>query len=327
MGVPPSAQKQFNERYSADVDDFFPHGITIHVGDSLRFVPANFHTVDLPARGQKPLSLIVPAGTKANESDAAGAPFWFNGQSNLGFNPVVLRSSFGRRLAYTGAKRVESGLPIQNRPKPMLVRFSRAGRFTFYCDVHPGMKGTVRVVSRRHAISSARQDARTVRAQVTRDLAIAKTLAPSAHPAPNVVQVGAAGVHGVELLGFLPQTLNVPVGTTVTFTMPTGSVEAHTATTGPGDPEKDPTSYLGKLAASFNSPVFDPAAVYPSDPPPAAAAFTASSHGNGFWNSGVLDSVAASPLPQANRVTFSQAGTYTFHCLIHPFMQATVVVS
>ncbi|MEA2254813.1 MAG: Cupredoxin-like domain, partial [Solirubrobacteraceae bacterium] len=28
----------------------------------------------------------------------------------------------------------------------------------------------------------------------------------------------------------------------------------------------------------------------------------------------------------SNAVTFSQAGTYTFYCLIHPFMKGTVVV-
>ena len=36
--------------------------------------------------------------------------------------------------------------------------------------------------------------------------------------------------------------------------MTTGSYEDHTATTGPGDPEKAPTSYLGKVAASLNGP-------------------------------------------------------------------------
>jgi len=327
LGEPRSAQKQFNETYSADVDDFFPHGITIHVGDSVRFVPTSFHTVDIPAKGKKPLALILPASTKANENDAAGLPFWFNGQANLGFNPAVLRSGFGKRFKYTGAKRIESGLPIQAHPKAMTVTFPKAGTYTFHCDVHPGMHGTVRVVSRHRTVSSAKQDARTIKAQVTRDLATAKSLVSSAHPPANSVQVGVAGAHGVEYYGFLPETLNVPLGTTVTFAMPAHSLEAHSATTGPGDPEKDPNSYLGKLANSFNAPVFDPAAVYPSDPPPAPAAFSSASHGNAFWNSGVLDSEAASPLPQANRVTFTQAGTYVFHCLIHPFMRGTVVVS
>lgn len=326
MGEPKNVQRQFNETYSADVDAFFPLGVTIHVGDRVRFVPSAFHTVDLPPKGKKPLPLILPAATKANESDAAGAPFWFNGQSNIGFNPAVLRFGFGKTFRYTGLNRVESGLPIQAKPKPMTVIFERAGTYMFHCDVHPGMHGTVRVVSRRHAIPSARQDARRVKAQVTRDLTIAKTIG-TAHPPANTVQVGSASVQGVEHFGFLPQTISVPAGTTVTFTMVKTSREAHSATIGPGDPEKDPNSYLGKLAGSFNSPVFDPAAIYPSDPPPAPAPFAPTSHGNGFWNSGVLDEDSATPLPPANAVTFTTPGTYQVYCLIHPFMHGTVVVT
>ena len=38
--------------------------------------------------------------------DAAGAPFWFNGQPGVGFNPVLLKSAFGKSRSYTGAKAV-----------------------------------------------------------------------------------------------------------------------------------------------------------------------------------------------------------------------------
>jgi plastocyanin len=121
----------------------------------------------------------------------------------------------------------------------------------------------------------------------------------------------------------------VKVGTTVTFTMPTGSSEAHTATTGPGDPESEPDSYIGQLAAAFEgAPVIPGAAAYPSDlPGQTAAQLTPSLHGNGFWNTGTLDQDENSPPPAANQVTFAQAGSYTFYCLIHPFMKATVTVT
>ena len=77
--------------------------------------------------------------------DAAGAAFWFNGQPALGINPLLLKSNFGKTLKYTGAKAVNSGLPLANRPKPFKVRFPRAGKFTYFCSVHPGMKAKVRV--------------------------------------------------------------------------------------------------------------------------------------------------------------------------------------
>jgi len=117
------------------------------------------------------------------------------------------------------------------------------------------------------------------------------------------------------------------VGTTLTFRMQAASFEAHTATTGPGDPGAETPSYLQELAKSFEAPVIDPRATYPSDQPGAPAVLTPTLHGNGFWNSGAIDASAATPLQDSNSVTFGAAGTYTFYCLIHPFMKATVTVS
>jgi plastocyanin len=325
MGVPVKQQKAFQTR-GTDVNDFFPHGVTVHVGDSVRFVPTGFHSVDIPARHGHPLPLLIPGPPVSGSLDAAGSPFWFNGQPSIGFNPAVAAATgLGKRFTYTGAKAILSGLPVSEHPKPMLVKFRKRGTYTYFCNVHPGMKGTVRVLPRSRRIPSARKDRAALKKQVAKALAVAKGITKVTVP-QNTVAVGLAGAHHVEYYGFLPATMTVPVGTRVTFNMPVGSAEVHTATTGPGNPETDPGSYLGKLAGSLNSPAFDPAAVYPSDPPPAAASLTPTSHGNGFWNSGAMDSLAASPLPAANAVTFSAAGTYEFYCLIHPFMHGTVVV-
>ena len=326
MGLPPSAGKSF-ERASSDVNDFFPHGVTIHVGDSVKFRPTGFHTIDFPARGAAPLPLVSPNGQKvAGANDAAGAPFWFNGQDQLGFTPALVKSAFGKRFTYTGSARIESGLPIAQRNKPIVIRFPKAGSFTYYCNVHPGMKGVVRVRAKSRRIPSARADAKALKAQVARDLKIAKRLSKTTPPA-GVVDVGSAGPNGVEYFGFFPKSVTVPVGTTLRFQMSKGSREDHTATTGPGaDVEQNPFGYLGKLASSFQAPVFDPAAVYPSDAPGAPAGLTPTAHGNGFWNSGVMDTSNASPLPPANSVKLAAAGTYQFVCLIHPFMRGTVIV-
>ncbi len=130
----------------------------------------------------------------------------------------------------------------------------------------------------------------------------------------------------MDQFAFLPRTLTVPAGTTVRFEMPTKSREAHTATFGPGDPIKEEGSYLGKLAASFVQPVFDPIAFYPSDVPGTVGTVNAAAHGNGFWNSGFLDQDPLYPTPSANSATFDTPGTYEYFCLIHPFMHGTVVV-
>jgi plastocyanin len=326
MGPAPKVEKQLNTRFSSDVNDFFPHGTTIHVGDRIRFVPSNFHTVDFPRSGQGAVPLFSPTGQNVSGAlDAAGQPFWFNGQPQLGFTPSLLRSGFGKTFTFNGRRRVESGLPLQNKPKPMTVRFTRAGTFTFLCDVHAGMKGTVRVLSRGRPIPTARQHAAKVKAQVARGLRIARSLA-STKPPSGVVSVGASGRGGVERFEMFPRTLTVPVGTTVRFQMSARTFEVHTATFGPGDPETQPDSYLGQLAASLTQPVANPAALYPSERPGTLATLTSTLHGNGFWNAGVMDRARATPPPSSNSVKFGERGQFTFHCLIHPFMTGTVVV-
>ena len=105
--------------------------------------------------------------------------------------------------------------------------------------------------------------------------------------------------------------------------MARGDVETHTATVGPGDPAKEPTSYLGKIVASLESPSTDQKAVYPSDPPTTPADLTPTIHGKGFRSMGALDS-NPSPLPQQSQARFAAAGTYTVYCIIHPFMKGTI---
>jgi plastocyanin len=327
MGEPPSSVNTFERQFGSDVNDFFPHGVKIHVGDRIRFVPTGFHTVNFPARGKAPLPLVAPSGnTIAGVNDAAGAPFWFNGQPDLQFNPALVSSSlFGKRVTLNRSKGLVSGLPLSNRPKPFTVRFTKSGKFTYFCNVHPGMKGTVRVLRSSARIPSAAADRKAVKRTVKRDLATAKKLATKKAPT-NTVNVGTAGPGGVDFYGMVPGNLAVPVGTTVNFRMDPLSREVHTATFGPGNPETQPTSYLGQIAASFQGAQLDQRGVYPSERPGTPAAYTAALHGNGFWNSGVLDNGASTPLPASNSVTFAQAGTFNYYCLIHPFMHGVITV-
>jgi plastocyanin len=324
MGLPPGNQKAF-EKAGGDANAFFPGTIRIHAGDVVAFAPVGFHTVDMPAGGG-PLPLIAPSPKKVVAADAAGLPFWFHARNEVGFDPRLLKSSFGRTLVKR-TSRITSGLPLANRPKPMKVRFNRAGRYTYYCNIHPGMKGTVRVVAKGAPIPSAKADGARVRAQVAKALATLKALPARTKPPANTVSVGAEGPGGASFYGMLPDKLTVAAGTTVTFAMPARSTEVHTATFGPGDPDQK-TSYLGAIAASFQgSPLFDARGVYPSEPPRSPpAALSPALHGNGFWNSGIMDAVAPGPLPGSGSVRLTTPGTYAFVCLIHPFMKGTIAV-
>ncbi len=326
-GEPPKNIKAFN-KLGAEANDFFPHGISVHLGDSVKFIPGSFHTVDFPAKGGAKQPLFSANGQKvAGVSDAAGQPFWFNGQDQYGFTPTLVKDLWGKKVSYNGKKREASGLPLQNHPKPFVVKFTRTGTFTYFCNIHPGMKGRVKVVPRTRKVGSNKKDAAVVKRAVARDLKEAKTLGKATIPA-GTVRVGNEAPHGVHFYGFLPQTLHVTTGTTVTFRMPAGATDEHTATTGPGNPETEPNSYLGQIAASFQgSPVFDPRGVYPSDPAGTPASLTPTTHGNGFWNSGVMDVEKSTPqTPSFNTVKFTAPGTYQFFCMIHPFMHGTVVV-
>jgi plastocyanin len=325
MGVPPASQKAF-EKASSDVNAFFPVNVRIHKGDAVSFEPVGFHTVDMPASGG-PLPLVSPTGKKvASSLDAAGLPFWFNARDEIGFDKRLLTSNFGKTLV-KGAVRINSGLPLARKPKPMRVRFDKAGLYTYYCNIHPGMKGTVRVVGRGTPVPSPKSDAARVKAQVAKALAAALAIPKMTKPAANTISVGAEGKGGVSYFGMLPNTLTVPAGTRVTFAMAAGSSDIHTATFGPGDPDKK-TSYLGAIAASFQgSPVLDARGVYPSEPPGSPTAeLTPTIHGNGFWNTGIMDAVAASPLPASGAVTLTTPGTYQFVCVIHTFMKGTITV-
>jgi len=326
MGLPTADQKTFNKSYNADVNAYFPSSVSVHVGDKVKFEPTGFHTVELLGKGKKATPLLTPTGQASADQDAAGANFWFDGQPQVGFTPSLGKGLFGKSASFDGSKSVESGLPLSNKPKPFTIAFKKAGTFTYICNVHPGMKGTVKVLAKSKSVPSAKSDAKRADDQIASAKKVAKGLGSTKPPA-NTVSVGAAGKGGVENYGFFPSALTVSAGTTVTFSMAKGSFEVHTATTGPGNPETEPQSYLGTLAASLQSPVWASPAIYPSDPPGAPAALTPASHGNGFWNAGALDNTSATPqLPSSSKVTFSAPGTYQFYCMIHPFMHGTVTV-
>jgi plastocyanin len=326
MGTPPSAGKSL-EKYEVDVDAFFPSTIKVHVNDKVAFTPVGFHNVDLPAKGGKAAALFAPTGKKiAGENDAAGQPFWFNGQDQLGFAPALLNMLYGKTVSYNGSKGVQSGLPLGDKLKPLTVKFTKKGSFTYYCDVHPGMKGKVQVVAAKSSAPSVKAVKSAVAKQVAKAVKTAKGLDKRTAPA-NTFYDGLHGSGGVEKLAFVPKSRTVKVGDVITFKMDSGSMEPHTASTGPGNIE-DPKSYIGGIAAGFEGAVFPGVATYPSDPPPAGmVTLVPTLHGNGFWSSGVMDAVGASPLPGSSSVKIGAAGTYSFYCLIHPFMKATVTAS
>jgi plastocyanin len=309
--------KSFNKTYNPDINAFFNKKTTINVGDTVSFQIRGFHDIDIPAKGGRALPLLVP-GKTATGNDFSGNPFWWSGRVPIiGFNPALLAP--GKSGTYNGKKRLDSGLPL-GKPKPFNITFTKPGTYKYFCDVHPGMVGTVVVKPAGAAIPSAKQDAKAAVAQATADIKAGKKAAAAAAKQPaDTISLGASAPGGVELYDMFPSSLTVNAGTTVTFQMSKSTFEVHTATFGD-------TKTLTALAKGFQGVPFPAQGVYPSDPP-GTITESLTSHGNGFANTGALDrnSATAQILP-SSQIKFTQAGTYHFICLIHPFMHGTIIV-
>ncbi len=320
-GGPVKFQNKLAKATGAGVNNFMINKVTINIGDSVVWdakAQANgFHTIDLPAKGGSDLPLFVPGAPVSGAKDAAGNPFWFNGQPSVGLNSVLFAPSGG--TTYNGSKRVDSGLPLNPKQKNYKLTFTKTGVFKYFCDVHPGMVGYVIVRKKGQKIPSAKADVATLTKEEVAYTKTAKKLDKTTVKGNNV-HLGAEGRSGVTVFAFFPGKLKVKQGTSVKFSMPVGSREVHTASFGPN-------AYLNGLANSFTGPTGpNPAAVYPSDPP-GSIRLNKSSHGNGFANTGVLDRDNGTPQGPSGAIKFTQAGTYHFICLIHPFMHGTIVVT
>ena len=190
--------------------------MTIHVGDKVRFLPIGFHTCRLPARAAaRPLPLISPTGQKVagaqrrRRQRRSGS----TARTQVGFNP---RSAAGhcsaRSVTYNGSKRVESAAcRCADKPKPMTVKFTKTGTYTYYCDIHAGHEGHGHGRQARASRSRPRRPtSRRSSSRSRRDLKTAKKLAATTPPA-GTVDVGASGKPGgVEYFGFVPEHAHRP---------------------------------------------------------------------------------------------------------------------
>ena len=262
-------------------------------------MPAGFHTVNLPKKGDGPLPLIVPTGQKVAGVDRRrrrGVLVQRAGRAEpqpaRSPRPPTARSSPTR-----APSRSSRGLPASEKPKPMTVKFTKAGTYKVYCDLHPGMAASVTVAKKgaegpdRQAGRGRRQEAgrrRRQGRQGPRDDQPGRQ-----HRRPRRRRQGRRRVprHGAR------QRSPSPPGTTVKFQMTKGSYEAHTATFGPGNIERPvvlPRRDRGLLRVTRDRP-----AGRRTRATSRRSSLSPTTHGNGFWNSGVLDAGSASPLPES----------------------------
>lgn len=317
-GVPPYA----------DATQFFPARTTVHVGDSVKWAFRGFHSIYFPKAGGKVAGLITtdPA-RKYNDIDPAGAPFWFNGQTQFIANPAAAFPLGGK--TENGTKATGSGVP-QSEKFTYKLKFTKAGSFTYFCTIHPNMKGSVRVLAKSRSVPSAKADKAANAKQLASTVSELKANDKRAAAAGNVVEAG-RDTNRTSLLNFFPASKTVPVGSTVDFRMSSHTNEIHTITFG-SDAVFAKKGYAEKLSAALLAPLpgtgtkgppelgMPGPVFFPSDP--GALSFDGTQHG-GFLNAGLL---GEKPLPRDTKVTFPTAGTYNYMCLIHPDMKGKIVV-
>jgi plastocyanin len=318
-----------------DANQYFRKRVVIHKGDKVTWKNNGFHTVTHVPSGGAKTPLFVPDTDHplVGVNDAAGNPFWFNGQARLVLNPTAAAPAGGKR--FKAGEYMNSGVPLgSGPPAPYTLKFTRKGTFGFFCIVHPDMAMKVKVVKDSKEIPTKSENKKEAKREQKVALQRVQSLTTGigTEELAKTIQAGNDKRSGATVYKFFPQNPTYKVGDVVTLQMSPGSTEVHTFSFGPTNGSDQ---YLDVLAAGNIAPdpadpsvfLFDARVAYPSEPPPAGVpSYNGGNHGNGFLNSGVLDQDDASPQGASSTVRFTQPGTYNMICLIHPFMTETVKV-
>lgn len=339
-------------------DDFFPRTVSIRTGTDLLFINQGFHTFTLLPAGISARTDWRTNGLAVDDTDDAGLNL--NGTTHAEFNiPALLPTSptcgsSADPCPFDGASVVSSGAPF-GPVAPFSVHVSAVpGSYVFVCRVHPGMSGRLHVLPATAQVASPDKVAAKVAKQIEHDLAGAWVADRQANHAAIVqnrdgtralhVTAGISSPDGkVALLEFFPKNLDAKPGDTVVF-KPRSPNEPHTVTF-PGDlgTETVPECEDGSVDVPFGPPTFSC-----PDNPGNGPDEVELDGGNGVWNvttpgpagtvsdSGIIasrrlaSSIGASGTDFLNRWTISLAGaapgTYTYVCMIHDGMEATVTV-
>jgi plastocyanin len=313
------------------LNQFFPGRLIVNAGDKVTFSSVGFHTATY--LGGKPLpGFLGPAKGEVYEGpmDAAGQPFFFDGEQKFAYNAALFAPSGPKVIA---GKPANSGLIVTDNPKKPVTAtyaFPKTGQFKLLCLIHPKMETTV-VVRPKGAALPATPDEVTTQAKADIDAAWAKAKALVAQKPPkNTIYMGVdspqASGGRTTVLDFVPNLTTVKAGTRVRFVVK-APTEAHNAAFGP-------RKYLEKLVKTTDLLPFGPNApnqvsqffIYGSDPP--GTAYEGSTmHGNGFYATPLGDGIAPPP-PNAFSVTFAKPGKYHFICMLHgPDMAADIRVT
>jgi len=311
---------------------YFPGRLTINAGDKVTFSSVGFHTATYLG-GKRLPPFLLPAKGEVYEGidDAAGQPFYFDGEQKLANNLFYFVPA-GPKTISRGKFASSGVMPAQNPKKPVTATygFNQVGAFKLVCLIHPGMETQIVVKPKGTAVPAA-PDEVVAQSKDDMDAAWAEAKALVAQTPPkNTIYMGvdSAPRSGgrTDVLDFVPDLTTVKVGTPVTFVVK-AFTEAHNAAFGPIKYSQNlikQTDLVPEKPGDPNqaSPIF----VFGSDPP--GTPYDGSTmHGNGFYATPLADGIPGPP-PPSFRVSFAKPGKYHFICMLHgPDMAADIRVT
>ena len=283
---------------NVEVLAFAPLSLQVHRGDSITWVVTGFHNIHFE---NEPQPLVVMSEV--------------NGQMMPLLNSAIAFPTIETNAAYQGGD-ANSGLPVEGAPPFSLVIDLEPGTYSYLCDIHPGMAGTVTVVADDVTIPSPSQTTLQGAGELGATIGAASvTLLELENQAiaqadPHQVQLGSGGTGRATINELFPFTTVIKAGESVTWTNPADSVEPHLVGWPPvRGQDVAPIEVEGQPPILAMGPT-----LLPLTPSESAIAL-----GEAFA-SGIIEP------GQSYTLTFTEPGVYSYTCNIHPAMNGTVVV-
>jgi plastocyanin len=283
---------------------YAPGEFSVRVGDSVTWTITSDepHTVTL---GQGPEGLPPPAWPSTFDEEPEP------------FEPIDLGPVDHDADAFINTEVIFAGSTVT-------INFTEAGSYEFICVIHPGMAGVVNVLEGGEGAPTSQDEADEL-AAATEELILgqveplrAATLAavtsetlPDGTTRWNMATAGVnppqdlpgGGTGYLEVMDFIPETLEISAGDTVHWTSPSPHTVSFLAE-GQSPFELDP----------FGTPVTKPAETY---------------DGESFYHSGLMAPPGLLPpgFPQEFELIFPDEGEFEYLCLLHFFLGQVGTIS
>jgi plastocyanin len=352
--TPPGVQPRVFE-----YTDFFTRSLKVHQGDTVDFrfaVPDHLIQVaSNEAAARQSLPLFTPDEITAVEGNALGS-----GGPKIVLGPAVFvgfggtpscGQTFGGACVFNGSAPSDPGFASSPAAPDWFVQINAGpGSYTYFCHLHPGMRGTLRVVPNNVAVQSQRQIDRQSADQFRRAQREALALYEDANqveaaredsgPTVYNVHVGVTSEdRHIAIHDMLPSNLSVKPGDIVRYHWQTNVI--HTV-------EFTPVSPFGGDCETSYAPVNDPTvlptcssgALEFNEPSPPIAPFELiGDSGSQVSGSLLTDTTDSGLLVGASYAQYygglgsdhwsvkaGAVGAHQYFCAIHDWMTGTITV-